>query len=106
LAGNKCDLINKEAVSELDAKQYAKEIGAIFQLTSAKENIGIDTLFKKIANKLLDPDFDIESNELKFDEINEKNFKRPNQASNRAIKIDKNEIKQKKPCIFKRLCKK
>ena len=42
LAGNKCDIFDKEAVTEEEAKIFANEIGAQFQLTSACENMGID----------------------------------------------------------------
>ena len=47
IAGNKCDIFNEEEVSENEARQYADSIGAVFQLTSCKENIGIDELFKE-----------------------------------------------------------
>ena len=57
LAGNKCDMFDKEAVTEDEAKAFAKEIGAQFQLTSAFKNIGIDELFKLVGSKYLDPNF-------------------------------------------------
>ena len=103
LAGNKCDLIKREKKKELEAKKYAKEIGAIFQLTSAKQSIGIDFLFKKIINKFLDPDFDIESDELKFDEINKNGFKTPNKSLTKTFPIDETKLK-KSSCILKKLC--
>ena len=46
LAGNKCDMFDKEAVTEEEAKNFANEIGAQFQLTSAFKNMGIDDLFR------------------------------------------------------------
>ena len=54
VAGNKCDLFDKEEVSEKEGKQFAKEIGAVFQLTSCKENIGIDELFMECGKKYLE----------------------------------------------------
>ena len=39
-----------EEVPEAEAKNYAKEIDAIFQTTSAKVASGIDELFKMIGN--------------------------------------------------------
>ena len=53
IAGNKCDLINEEAVSETKVKDLASNINATFQLTSAKTNTGIDTLFQKLGEKFL-----------------------------------------------------
>ena len=57
LAGNKCDMFDKEAVTEDEAKAFAKEIGAQFQLTSAFKNNGINELFKLVGSKYLDPNF-------------------------------------------------
>jgi len=53
LAGNKCDLFEREAVTEEEGKELAKEMGALFQLTSPKEKIGIDELFQTIGYKIL-----------------------------------------------------
>ena len=54
IAGNKCDIFNEEEVSENEARQYADSIGAVFQLTSCKENIGIDELFKESGKRFLE----------------------------------------------------
>ena len=54
LAGNKCDLFQEEQVSEAEGKSFAKEIGAIFHLTSCKESIGIDDLFFECGKKYLE----------------------------------------------------
>ena len=54
IAGNKCDLFNEEEVSEEEAKKFAAEIGAVFYMTSCKENIGIDELFEKCGEKYLE----------------------------------------------------
>ena len=54
IAGNKCDLFQEEEVSEEDGKNFAKSIGAIFHLTSCKESIGIDELFKECGKKYLE----------------------------------------------------
>ena len=48
IVGNKCDMYDEEAVPEQEAREYAKSIGAIFQLTSAQNNSGINELFKNI----------------------------------------------------------
>ena len=51
LAANKDDLYEDEKVDEEEGKKLAKELGAIFQKTSAKEARGIDSLFEKIGKK-------------------------------------------------------
>ena len=48
VAANKCDLYDNEAVSEDEARKFADEIGAVFRLTSASTNTGIEELFKNI----------------------------------------------------------
>ena len=48
---------DKEAVTEDEAKAFATEIGAQFQLTSAFKNNGIEELFKLVGCKYLDPNF-------------------------------------------------
>ena len=63
LAGNKCDMFDKEAVTEEEAKNFANEIGAQFQLTSAFKNMGIDDLFRMVGCKFLDPNFQDKINE-------------------------------------------
>ena len=58
IAGNKSDLYDEEVVSEQEARDFAKSIGAVFSLTSAQNNSGIKELFKNLAMKYLDPNFD------------------------------------------------
>ena len=53
IAGNKCDLLTEDILSENEVKELATKIGATFQLTSAKTNIGIDTLFQKLGERFL-----------------------------------------------------
>jgi GTPase SAR1 family protein len=53
LAGNKCDLYQQEEVSLEMARHFQEENKIdVFQQTSAKENIGIEELFKGILEKL------------------------------------------------------
>ena len=80
IAGNKSDKYDEEAVPEEEAREYAKSIGAVFQLTSAQNNSGINELFKSMGAKYLDPN-------AKVDE--------PEQNQNKNIKIDAQEHKQK-----------
>ena len=88
LAGNKCDMFDKEAVTEEEAKNFANEIGAQFQLTSAFKNMGIDDLFRMVGCKFLDPNFQ--------DKINEE----PKEQT-KNITLNSNtqkKKKEKKPC--------
>ena len=55
VAGNKDDLYEHEQVLEDEGKNLARELGAIFQKTSAKESNGIEELFTKIGKKFVDP---------------------------------------------------
>ena len=57
LAANKSDLFDKEQVSEVEAREYANQIGAIFKLTSACSGGGIEDLFKSVGCKYLDPNY-------------------------------------------------
>ena len=65
VAGNKCDMYEKEEVSENEAKQFAEKIGAFFEITSAKNNTGINDLFNNAANKFVDPTYKSSSGEVK-----------------------------------------
>ena len=58
LVANKIDLYKDEQVKNDSGKEYADEINAIFQNTSALSNTGIDLLFENLGKKLLDPSFD------------------------------------------------
>ena len=57
IAANKSDLFEKEQVPESEARAFAKEIGAIFRLTSAYTAAGIEDLFRAIGSKYLDPNY-------------------------------------------------
>ena len=81
VAANKCDLYDNEAVSEDEARKFADEIGAVFRLTSASTNTGIEELFKNIGCRILDPNY-IEDSE--------------NSGKNGNIKLGDNNQKQKK----------
>ena len=63
VAGNKCDLFQQEQVTEEEGKKFAKNIGAVFHLTSCKESIGIDELFEECGKKYLEMNKLIDSKE-------------------------------------------
>ena len=54
IAGNKCDLFTEEEVTEKEVKKFAESIGAVFKLTSCKENVGINELFLECGKKFLE----------------------------------------------------
>ena len=58
IAANKGDLYEHEEVDEGVGRAFAKDIGAIFRYTSAKNASGIDELFKAIGSKLIDPNYE------------------------------------------------
>ena len=91
VVGNKCDLFQEEKVSEAEGKKFAKEIGAVFQLTSCKENIGIDELFQECAQKFM------ESNNLATFTDEKKNDKIKLDSSNKNNNNGGN-IQKKKCC--------
>ena len=62
LAANKSDLFDKEKVSEEKARTFAKEIGAIFKLTSACTSVGVEELFINVGCKFLDPNYKEDEN--------------------------------------------
>ena len=70
IIGNKNDLYIKQEVDPLDAKDLAKKIGGIFQLTSAKTAEGISQLFDIIGKKILKPSFQNDKN----DKITKENY--------------------------------
>ena len=51
IEANKSDLIDQEVVDEGEARDFAKEYGALFTSTSAKNTSGINNLFEEIAKK-------------------------------------------------------
>ena len=53
LIGNKSDLYEFEEVNKKEGMGFAEKIGAIFKLTSAKNNVGIEELFQTIGKKIL-----------------------------------------------------
>ena len=57
IAGNKSDLYDDEAVSEKEAREFAQSINAIYALTSALNNSGVNKLFEDMGCKFLDPNF-------------------------------------------------
>ena len=85
IAGNKSDLYDEEAVPEPEAREFAKSINAIFALTSAQNNSGVDKLFHDMGNKFLDPNFQEKVNDAKVEKEKVQN----------TVKLDNNNVKEK-----------
>ena len=83
VAGNKSDLYENEEVKEDEAREWAKEIGAVFELTSAQNNTGINDLFLNVGYKFLDP-----------------SFKPEIEIGNKEDKENKDEIKEDKKIVL------
>ena len=92
LVANKIDLYKDEQVSNNDGKNYADEIDAIFQNTSALSNSGIDMLFENLGKKFINPSYDYKNPqaEVSIDD-NEKILKKNEDQKG----DDKNKIKLK-----------
>ena len=67
-------------MSDEDGEEFTKSIGVIFASTSAKNDSGITSLFKNIAKKLLELDFNFSAN------------------SNTEVKLNTAQKKKKKLC--------
>ena len=105
VVGNKVDLYQDQKVTNNEGREFADKIGAIFQLTSAKNDSGINTLFDNIGKTYLIPDFDYKSADKKAqenylkkkqDEDNQKDLKK----RSKGVQLDKKNVgeKKKKKC--------
>ena len=92
VVGNKNDLYNNAQVKEKDAMEWADSIGAIFQLTSAKSNSGIDLLFSNLAKKFFDPDYDYKKEDEEAKKIYEMK-KKEKEENKKKKREDDNGIK-------------
>ena len=88
VAGNKSDLIEQETVDEGEARNFAKEISAIFISTSAKNSEGINNLFEEIAKKY--------TGSTNVSIKQEEGESEPAEEQKNTVKIDNNNKKPKK----------
>ena len=99
LCANKSDLIKQENVNEEEARNYAKELGAIFCSTSAKNDYGISDLFIQIAKKYSGND-DItiknDNDDIPVNENEIQNERSKKRGSVRITGIEKNKKEEKK----------
>lgn len=84
IVGNKMDLYQNEEISEKEAREYAKSIGAGYHLVSCKQSVGIKDLFEDCAKRYLETS-----------KLTEKN----KEKDNISLSLDKNQTKvEKKKC--------
>ncbi len=104
IVANKNDLYDNAQVSEEEAKEFAKSVGAIFQSTSAKSDSGITTLFDNIGQKYFNPDFDCTAADKKEQEeyMKKKSEEKQKKKEPKGVKLTsektKKEEKKKKCC--------
>ena len=77
-------MYEKEQVNENEGKAFAERIGAFFEITSAKNNTGINELFDTSSNKFVYP------NGTSNDQKDQK------QLGNGSVKLDEKEHKVQK----------
>lgn len=105
LAGNKCDLFEKEQINEEQARNLANEMNAIFEQTSAAKNIGIDQLFHNLGCKYIDPNYKTEETSKKVENKPKiKNENKNDKNSNKKIKLDDKKLKQDNNQNKKKCC--
>ena len=105
VVGNKSDLYENEQVTDEEGKKFAKEINAIFKITSALSNTGIDRLFESIGKKILNPNYTEDGINDLSNSIPKNNVNIINKKEGRnTIKLNndiKNNGKEKKRCCRK-----
>ena len=96
IVANKSDLIESEQVDEATAREFAKDNGALFALTSAKTTAGVESLFLDIAKKYTGTDSasTIESENKKEEE----EYKKIRKDSVKITKQSQVKAKKKKCC--------
>ena len=107
IAANKSDLFSQQEVNEEEVIEYARKKDALFQVTSALNGIGIETLFRKIGKKMIDSNFG-NNNEVEEDNNNNNNNnindnkkenRYPSRKDHITLDLNKNKkTKKKKNC--------
>lgn len=99
IVGNKSDIYEKEAVNEEEARQYAKDINALYKLVSAENGDGINEIFKMIGERMLTQEFlEKIKNEKNNNNDNNSTNNNKNTIKNISIEDNKGQKKKKKCC--------
>jgi small GTP-binding protein len=97
IAANKSDDYINQEIDTQEGKDLAKELDAIFVPTSARLGNGIDTLFKMIAEKFVDPSQNMSESYMNKDEFLE-------QQKNIKLEEVKKQQKEKEKNKKKKCC--
>jgi small GTP-binding protein len=88
VVANKNDLYGEQVVSDEVGQQFADDIGAIFQSTSALSESGINKLFDNIGRKIIDPDFDYkDSDKVAKANYDKKQNKQKDEEKDKRVKL-------------------
>ena len=87
VVANKNDLYADQIVSDEVGQNFADEIGAIFQSTSALSDSGIGKLFDHIGRKYIDSDYDYKDLDKKQKDKYEKKLQKQNDKNNNDGKV-------------------
>ena len=100
IAGNKSDRYDDKEVSEQEAREFAESIGAVFSLTSAQNNSGIDELFKDMGKKYLCPNSSTIESDIQKPEQKEESNQNIKFGEKNVDKKNDGQKKKKNPCII------
>ena len=98
IVGNKSDIYEKEVVNEEEARQYAKDINALYKLVSAENGDGINEIFKMIGERMLTQEFLEKIKNEKNNNDNNSTNNNKNTIKNISIEDNKGQKKKKKCC--------
>ena len=93
IAANKADLYEERQVTDDEAEEFAKKIGAIFVSTSAKDDVGISELFDEIGQKILN------KNNFNFSSREKINKPKPNEKEKIIENKKEKKVQDKKEKI-------
>ena len=97
---NKNDLYGDQVVSDEVGQNFADDIGAIFQSTSALSDSGISKLFDNIGKKIIDPDYDYKDSDKKAKaNFDKKQKNQKDDGNEKRVKLgEQNNNNSKKGC--------
>ena len=89
IVANKYDLLYKDGkIINNEGKKFAKEIKAIYAQVSAMSNFGIKELFQNIGKTIIDPEYEINYNDINIFET-ENHYKKYKEYELKSIKSNR-----------------
>ena len=100
VVANKNDLYADQVIIDEVGQEFADDIGAIFQSTSALSDSGNSKLFDNVGKKLIDPDFDYKDTDKKAKANFDKKQKNQKEDGNeKRVKLgEQNNSNNRKGC--------